>query len=236
MKNKSIPLFSNYSIRVHPHPSPFQLMPEEEDLVEEIWKKEMERQEGHLFNGQLFTALEVTPSLLIGQFIPYKLYIAQLREPKLRQKLSFYPVCITGYTTDGQSILIGKRASYVTQYPGFWELVPSGGIDMHSVQDNKIDLFLQFQIELREEAGIDLGEIERITPKVLEFDSLNRVYEICAEILIHPRPSKSAVYISKEHQELKWISRKNLLEFLAKCSKEFVPFSAKLLKNLFEKS
>lgn len=221
----------DYPIRLQTTPAQFNLATEDYALIEEIWEKEALAQKNHLFNGRLFIALDVSNEGLIGQFIPYKLYIATLRSPYLKEKIKIHPVSITGITLSHNRILIGQRSKFVTQYPGRFELVPSGGIDQHSVEDGKINLIRQFRIELEEEAGIKEESIEKIELQALHFNPFEEIYEIFAKIEVNNSVQMEHVK-SHEHTELIWMSIEELKSFISFRNEEFVPFSLSLIKDL----
>lgn len=200
------------------------LTTDEHVMIERIWEEEMQRRKGSLFNGRLFSAIDVNSERLLGRFIPYKLYLASIRNPDLQQILKIYPVSITGRTLYHEKILIGKRSIHVTQYPGFYELIPSGGVDDQSIENGKINLKLQYRIELEEEAGILQDNISNIEIKTLEYD--NNLYEICADIFL--KKETDVHFKSLEHDELHWIPLQNLRTFLDSHQNEVLPIFHKL--------
>lgn len=232
MNIESIPLTSDYSFLVIPEDPLLRLTKGELELIEKIWSEEEQREKRILFNGKLYSAIYVGPSRTVGRFVPYKFYIASLRAPELRERLAIYPVCITGRTFLNGSVLIGKRSMHVTQYPGCYELVPSGGIDDEAVQQGKINVFLQFQIELKEEACIVPEQIKHISLQSLEFDAGSSTYEVCADIHVNAPQMETPMYKSHEHEELQWIPINELSVFLNQHDADFVPFARKLLLPL----
>lgn len=229
MRDETYPISKTFPFIVQKVDPFADLSQDEISHIERIWEEELRLQKGHLFNGQLFSVIEINERQLIGRFVPYKLYIAQLRLPALKKKLQIFPMSITGLTQLDQRILIGKRSKYVTQYPGCFELVPSGGVDDHSVQNGKINLVKQFQIELQEEAGIGSEYIETIDLKAIKYNATEQIYEVCADIKIKSEFAEIVKFISHEHEELNWVPIKQMEAFMALNQHHFVPFSWGLL-------
>lgn len=225
----------NFIIEVLPVSRGFTLSDHEKNIVENIWNFE-HRQFSHLYNGQILNVVKWDNDKLLGEFIKYKYYIAQLRDPNLQQILDIQTVSISGMTLTGEKILIGQRSDQVTAYKNYYELVPSGGIDPNASHGNQIDLKRQFEIELWEETGISVTEIKGIKPIALVYDTKNKSYEICAEINVNYTILKENLNPSEEYQKLQWFTKRELADFIQKKEKEFVPFSLFLLnKYLFKK-
>ena len=128
-------------------------------------------------------------------------------------------------TFSGDKILIGRRSRLVTQYPGHYEAVPSGGVDKNAQRGAKIDLNEQFERELWEETGISVTEIKRIRPFLLVHDRKTHTYEICAQIDVNYTVVKEERPPTEEYQELFWLPKAEMKVFIKKYGSEFVPFT-----------
>lgn len=223
-KYQIITISPQFHIQVLPQARGFSLSDHEKLLIENIWQHE-ENKHPQLHNGQIFNVISLEKERLIGEFIEYKYYLAQLRDPNFISALNIATLAISGVTTVVDKILIGRRADHVTTYANFYELVPSGGMNTRAQVNDRIDPIRQFEMELWEETAISVTEIKSIRPIALVFDLENRQYEHCAELSINYTILKEELQPSNEYQELKWISKKEVKEFIHKHEQEFVPFS-----------
>jgi HAD superfamily hydrolase (TIGR01509 family) len=105
----------------------------------------------------------------------YRRFVAQRRG----LSLGLTPMGVTGVTVLATGeLVLGRRAANVTQSPGHWELVPSGGVERRQVRpDSSVDVAAQILEELEEELGIPcdrvlgvdpLGLIEDLDEKVID--------------------------------------------------------------------
>lgn len=195
------------------------------NLVEKVWQDEQKKR--RLFEGELLNAHSYDQNRIEGAFVPYKLFLAQLSIPALKSTLKIVPVSISGLTLLGNNVIVGKRSSNVTQFPGFYELAPSGGIGKDFIQDSRIDIRKQFQQELEEEVGIPAKKVKGFKLFALVHDHQLDLIDICAEIKIKPSALQS---ISREYSQIMTIPREELSTFMEQHREQFVPLSLLLLK------
>lgn len=227
---QTIKITPDFYIQVLPYARGFTLSDHEKMLVENIWRHEETARSSTLHNGQILNVVSVESDRLVGEFIEYKYYLAQLRDPNFDEVLKIRTLAISGITTTVDKILIGLRAGDVSAYQGHYEFVPSGGIDPGSQIDDRINVARQFETELWEESGISVTEVKDILPLALVFDSENKIYEMCAELSINYSILREQLRPNDEYQKLEWISKREIKDFIAKHEEKFVPFSLYLLK------
>ncbi|MCE5318710.1 MAG: NUDIX domain-containing protein [Parachlamydia sp.] len=230
MDYQTFKLTPQFRIEVAESPRGFTLSDYEKARVEMLWLEEVAAHPSTTFNGQILNFLSLEGERLLGEFVDYKFYLAQLRDPQLQPSLQITPVTISGLTFSGNKVLFGRRSQEVTQYRGLYEAVPSGGIDPHALQGGQIDLKEQFQRELWEETGISVTEVKGIQPFLLVYDPSTHMYEICAVIEVNYPVVSEERKPTAEYQEFIWVSKSEMKSFTAKHSAEFVPFSLYLLK------
>lgn len=169
-------------VRLGPPRSP--LPSEVEERVEEIWHEER-RSRPYLSNGRILCAGIIDGHTLTGQFVDYRLFIARENDADLRRTLSIEPIGVSAAVFVAHDrVVIGRRGDQVTQHPGSWELVPSGGLDEESDADGVIDPLATLLRELEEELDVSPGEIASITPIGLLRDNRDGSYDICYEMLL----------------------------------------------------
>ncbi len=197
--------------------------------IEEIWRGEVEKLGHHVFNGRLLSMVELTPNLMVGEFVEYKHYLAQKRRPALEPFLHIKPVGVSGRTHVGDYFLFGKRSQNVLLDKGMFELVPSGGVDPQSQVGDRIAIEKQIEIELYEETGIDPALIERIKPLALMIESDAFIYEVCLDITLKKEALEIPLGHNKEYDELLWIERQEIPKFKQEHLGEIVPASLRIL-------
>lgn len=230
---QTIKISPKFSISVLPSRG-FVLSDHQKTEIESIWRHEQLERSTRLFNGQMFNLIQLENDKLIGEFVDYKYYLAQLRNPSFIELLHIRPVCISGITLAGDKILIGQRSSNVTQYQDYYETVPSGGIDAEinagSLVNEMIDLPRQFQKELWEETGISVTEIKKIEIFSLIYDPNEEMYDLCAEIHVNYSILKESIQPTEEYPKFQWLSKQELKKFINAHPMDIVPLSLHLLK------
>lgn len=202
-------------------------------LVNEIWEEAKHLRMGNLFNGKLLNFLSFQPeeNYVSGEFVEYKYYMAQLKNEYLKSILNIHPISISCLCSCKEFYLLGKRGLYVTDYPGCYEFVPSGGIDPINVHQGHVDLIGQLKMELMEETGLSEEMIENCSPMAFVQDSATGIYEICLSIELKSKARRDFLARSKEYDQLEWISRQKMTSLVSNYKSTFVPFSLFLFKN-----
>lgn len=231
MNYQTIKISPKISLKSIP-PRGFLLSDYQKTEIDTIWRQEQGVRSTKLFNGRMFNLIELKDEEIVGEFIEYKYYLAQLRNPSYVEVLRILPVCISGITMAGDKVLIGQRSDKVMQYPEYYETVPSGGIDDSTQTHESINLTRQFEKELWEETKISVTEIKKIELFSLIFDPDNNLYELCAQIQVNYSCLKEPIESNEEYTKFQWLN-KHELKSLIQISNNFVPLSLSLLKSKF---
>ena len=159
---------------------------------------------------------------------PYRFVFARLHDRGLRLPA---PIGVSAVVVDpGSRLLLGKRSHQVSEYPGCYELVPSGGIPVEKMTGR---LFLeQIETALVEETGLGLESVAGSMPLGLVYDRKNRVYDLCVRIQLRRSPSSSTLR-SAEYDEFQWLGADQLEESAGRSP--LVPTSAAILRLLQRK-
>jgi hypothetical protein len=222
-------LSPQFTIEVLPCARGFTLSDHEKILIENIWNHEVDRRPSHLYNGQILNVVSFGSDKMVAEFVDYKYFLAQLRDPNFEPVLGLRTMAVSGITTVIDKVLMGKRSDTVTNFPKCYELVPSGGIDPGSVVDNKIDLIKQFELELWEETGISVTEIKQIRPRALVYDDNLKMYDLCAEIVVNYSVLKEPLDPSEEYEDMEWIAKSDIARQVRRHKEQFVPLSLLLI-------
>jgi 8-oxo-dGTP pyrophosphatase MutT (NUDIX family) len=158
--------------------------PEIDAQIETIWREELLRRP-NVTNGQILCASHVDRGVVTGRFVEYRVFVARERDSKLERFVPIEPVGVSGVVVlAGGRVVVGKRAMHMTQHPGAWELVPSGGIDGPLAPHGRIDPLAALLRELDEELGVSTDRVKEARPLGLLRDRRDRGYDICFELLI----------------------------------------------------
>lgn len=224
---ETLAVSSRFSIHIK-HPNQDTFSHETEKWVNSIWDKEKRKRGDVLYEGKIFHALSYSSKKLVGCFIPYKYFFAQVCEPKLYHTLKIVPVSVSGLTMSRDHILIGKRASWVAQNSDRLELIPSGGIRPPEAEmDQKIHLKQQILAELSEEAHIPLSSVKSVQFFSLIKDLKNGAIELIAEISLK---SKTCFSTSNEYNFVMTVPKSEIQAFAKAHLDDFVPLSLHILR------
>ncbi len=133
---------------------------------------------------------------------------------------------------------MGRRHSQVTQYAGYFELPPSGGIPQSQINaDGTVDFRAQVLAELEEEVGISQSQVKTLSPFALVYDFKDSCYDICMEIEVDLDLEDVQRQFSgnKEYSALTVIPIEGIDRFLQDHDDQLVPTSRAILEYYFLK-
>jgi hypothetical protein len=157
------------------------------ERIDQIWSEENEKRQDKLLNNNILNLAIIerheTKLVLRCHFIEYKHYLAQ----RSGIALGITPLAVSGIAfyreNNSKKFFLGKRADSVTQYPGFFEFIPSGSIDASNTDSNNaIKYEEQLMIELKEELGISYENIKSCNAFCLILDEKEKVFDIGLEL------------------------------------------------------
>ena len=145
------------------------LPPAIDAMVEVLWQAAIRRVEdggaGRLFNGQVFSADTITPTLITGHMTEFRRIVAQMDDPDLAGALAVRPLAVCGVVRGPGGVVIGRRPAAAVYQAGLWQLPPAGSVDHHALRPGGvIDLQGQVLTELTEELGLAAADIATIRP------------------------------------------------------------------------
>jgi hypothetical protein len=208
-----------------------------ESEVENLWLAEQRRRGTSIFNGSIFSAVEIVPLRISGRAVEYRHWVAQKARPELFDVLDVRPVAVSGLLECAEGIVFGRRGAAVTQDAGSWELVPSGGLDARNRVPGEVDYCGHCMTELREEIGIDSNAVVSVKPFCLVEDLDSHVLDI-GVAMESPLDADTVLRIhraavSKEYDELRVVPRAALAEFGRSEAAQLVRVSAALLGRFY---
>jgi len=200
------------------------------DAIEKLWNDELKKRK--LFNGNIvsYRSHENNHGTLnIECFITqYKYFFAQLRNPQLN--LNITPIGVSGIIIDEENNTLLAVRQNVTEYNGYYELIPAGSIDSSKREGSNILFQNQLYIEFEEETRITKEHIKKIEPFCLIFDKNHGVYDICS--IIHINGLIKNKLNTEQNEEYRNIEIINLEEIKNNIPNKFVPTSVVIYNNL----
>ncbi|MCH9633659.1 MAG: hypothetical protein S4CHLAM7_03900 [Chlamydiae bacterium] len=183
-----------------------------------------------LFNGTMICIKQVNADLITSYTLSFKEFLAANHLPRYPHKHT--PLAVSGWIVHRQRVLFGVRSNNVLFFPGFLELVPSGGIDSRAVNENQEVLFEQALIsEFEEETGMSPEDIESVTPEGLILTEDYSVLDICQSIQLDDSKEIDCDTHNEEYTFLLWVPMNELEEFILKNDKKILSTSLTILKN-----
>ncbi|MDF1749157.1 MAG: hypothetical protein P1V34_09830 [Alphaproteobacteria bacterium] len=184
------------------------ISPEDMALSDRIWNQLL-MEFPHLKKGSILIAKKVDPPIFHVAEAPYQLFAAARRDAELANRLKIQPIAVSGILMCQDGLVLGKRANWVTQYPGFWEMVPSGGVTLQP--NGNVDIERQIQDELWEEIGISNANIG--APLGWVYDTESGVIDFVMPISTQLRMSElQKLTRSDEYSDIKVVQ--NIATFL----------------------
>ena len=178
--------------------------------IQEIWEKG-QKENPYLFNGLIARLYSYTPKKLEIQFIEYQLFYAWQKDPEIRKSVLLHPIGVSGCTKYKSQVLLGIRSDRVSYNSGFFELAPSGNIDIESKGDPKEVI----QRELYQEAQIERSHISSITIDGLFLDAQSGIWDIACSIHLKDDEVVS-IQETEEYNSLVWKKKEALFQEIKK--------------------
>lgn len=149
--------------------------PRGEEPEEGVWADEI-ASGSSLFDAVILCVESIEADVIQVRPVSYRAYFEARNRGGERPR----PLAVSGYIRDDERILIGRRPNDVTQYAGWTEAVPSGGVE-HIAPDGTVDPEAALLAELEEEAGL-AKDVRRLGAPLLIQDRGEDMYDMCYPI------------------------------------------------------
>lgn len=222
---------ADFTVFVDDHPSIPPLTQADELEIESTWKAEQKRKGVVLFNGTILSAQSYDAQVLYGRWISYREALTAYRSPSFATRLNYLPVAVSGLVKAGDQVLFAERAATMTQYPGYLELAPSGGVDASCASGREVDYRRLLLQELLEETGIPSSQVLQLLPFALMRESDMAALEICVTIEVNPTLARDLRSLEAEYRRFFWVQVDEIDRFLHKWNGPVVPLSLALLRH-----
>lgn len=214
------------------------MAPAQRARIEVLWHQ-AQATNPHLYDGQLLCTCTLTveggTATVEGRFVPFKHYVAQLADPNL--SLDVTPVGVSGVTIvrapDGTWVLLGRRSPACTDYPGYLELAPSGGLDERSAQiDGTIDYVGALLRELSEETGLSPELCRAVKSFAIVGDPAAYLFDVGCTIELPGEVLQHDLDGGKEYTSLEFVAFSTVAVLFDDEKNPVVPTSRTLLSHL----
>ncbi len=227
-------LSPNVEVRAEPTPPP---LPDSLSAkVAALWDAEKARRGVQLFDGLVFSVVSLAPERITGHFAPYRHLIAQRASPDLFAALRVRPLGVSGVLVSSDGVVFGRRAAWVTDNAGCWELVPSGSIDPECVEGSgRVSLHRQTLAELTEEVGLVAKDVTVSDPFcAIESDETHIVdigMTLTTSLTKGEVRVRQARLVRPEYSELAIVTTSEIPRFTATRGASLVEVSRALLRR-----
>jgi hypothetical protein len=208
---------------------PPELPAAEEGAVDELWRAAV-AESPSLWNGAVAVhrghrVLASGTLVVDGAVSEYRYVYAQLhgRGPGWARPLAVSAVAVDA---DGR-VLLGRRSGSVTEYPGWYELVPAGGLPAEKLEGTAY--LGQVEAELVEETGIGPEKVKEAVPFCLVYDRIHRVFDVGVKLTLSCRVDASTL-ASEEHADFVSLEPGALAGFVGR--QPVVPTTVAVLRAL----
>lgn len=191
--------------------------------VAALWDAARAAEGAHLFDGEIYVLGSARPDRIEVLRSGFRRHLGLLADPSLAPGEPEYPVGVNGLTTRGDAILLGRRSRRVTQYPGMFELAPSGTLAGTPGPGGVLDARGCLLAELEEETGLPRELVRDAGARELGFDAGASTWEIVYALELDPGAPDPAT--SAEYDEVRFVPRAGLAGFLRDRGEDCAPFS-----------
>lgn len=206
--------------------------PDEEARVTQLWaaarKDQPSRTDGEILSIQRWRHVGDEIELVIER-ARYRHYWAQ----RHGVPLGLTALGVSGLTRlPSGALAIGRRAPHMTQYPGCWEAIPSGGVAAARIIPNGgVDVEGQLLEELSEELGV--ATALRVTPLGLVEDLADHVVDL--GYIIDIDATEAELRAGDEYDAVEVIAPDALHALCANHERPMVPVTGALLALLLRR-
>lgn len=200
--------------------------------IERVAREALERERNRrpVFDGMVLCVDRVDDepggtTSFVARPAPYRYLLAQLTLGTLPGDRLLRPLAVSGWLEWRGSTLVGRRSSEVTQFPGRWELVPSGSLSLEHVDQAGIGHpATQLMDELEQELGVSRGVVTSVAAEGWVGEADGHTIDLCYRITV--RPDFDGTFRgSAEYDALELIPRGELAAFTARAGNHLVDTS-----------
>ena len=219
-------------MRVTWHAAGPPLRDDHQRLAEQIWAKKPD----HIFNGELLVHHKTDVSdpviELSGYFTEYRFYYAQKQSG---HSFGLTPLAVSGLIICEDHLMLARRASHMTSYPGMLELVPSGGLDRACALENgTVDFRQKLREEFAEETRQPANAILSVEPFALIHDLADPALDIACRLTLSIGREQlvESLAQSEEYDDPVAVPLADLQNWLTNNEDELIPTSRAILTGI----
>ena len=208
------------------------------DKISNFWNNDVKSKNETIYNDQVLRFVRINPNNNAEIEVSYTDYKNIIIDREfLNSSLNISQVGVSGLVINKNGldslILFAKRSSNVTEYPNFYELVPSGNLDKSVLSnDGTINYIAKILQEFEEETGLLSSAITNITPFCFVRDNKNHVFDVCCvlEINVDPKILTDSFKTVSEFNSPYFVSLENLNSFVCENESNIVPTSKAIVE------
>jgi hypothetical protein len=206
--------------------------------ISNFWNDFLKSKNKSIYNDQVLRFVRINQNNPVEIEVSYTDYKNIIVDREfLNSSLNISQVGVSGliFNKNGSDsqILFAKRSSTVTEYPNFYELVPSGNLDKSVLSnDGTINYTAKILQEFEEETGLSSSTIQNIIPFCFVRDNKNHVFDACCilKMNIDPKILIDSFKTISEFNSPCFILLENLKSFVNKNESKIVPTSKAIIE------
>ena len=224
-------------------PSKNIILPNIQKRINQTWNKLQKDRIIKLSNNKVLILNSIIVkkgiSHILSEFIDYKNVISNRINPKINLNLIQIGVSGIIILKNNNSIytIFSKRNKNTTEYPNYYELIPSGNINQKPMKNQKLKFNFDLINEFVEETGLNLKYIKKISFLCIIKDKQNFVFDICNIIELNITKKNVLKYFkSSEYSKPLFVPISLLPKFIEKNHKKIVPTSIGIIDYYLKKN
>jgi 8-oxo-dGTP pyrophosphatase MutT (NUDIX family) len=208
---------------------PIEAPPDLEPVIQRLWEEERSVRPS-IVNGSIVCFRAIDADRIDACLAEYRLFVARERDQDVRGRLELRAIGVSGIVVlPSGEVMVARRSADVTEYPGAWELAPSGSVPASMVaEDGRVDTLAALLMELEEETGIDRRGVASTKALGLVWDSSQDGFDVCYELRLADGMLPSA-FSGTEYRDLQALTAPEAAR-LFKTTDQAVPTSRAVME------
>lgn len=204
--------------------------------IEELWQAALRDASSTLYDGPLYSVVELHPNQITVSRTSYRKFIAQSLDRNLFDDLQIRPIAVTAVLSCVDGLIFGRRSSKVAFDKNMWELGPSGTLDDEAMQANgTLDYLTVLEQELAEELGLTNIDTSLAHLLAVHEDTVLKAFDVAVRVRTSLTErdvlSAFATRPTTEYTDIKIVPATAFSDFASACAEDITPLCLQILSS-----